>query len=200
MNHDQTAPGATSSGGGLSQAKPPLLGDRRAALEFLLDNLVWLMLIVVLAVFSIFIPQFFQIGIFANIVEQSTFVGVMAIGGALGATGYPIPYAEIGIALSVMVLGLAVALRVSLPTLAAMALAGLFAIFHGHAHGTEMPADATAVSYSAGFMLATALLHGAGIAIGLAAGKLADRGGWRVAQAAGGAMALAGIALLANAG
>ena len=83
MNHDQTAPGATSSGGGLSHAKPPLLGDRRAALEFLLDNLVWLMLIVVLAVFSIFIPQFFQIGIFANIVEQSTFVGVMAIGLAI---------------------------------------------------------------------------------------------------------------------
>ena len=130
----------------------------------------------------------------------ATFVGVMAIGGALGATGYPIPYAEIGIALSVMVLGLAVALRVSLPTLAAMALAGLFAIFHGHAHGTEMPADATAVSYAAGFMLATALLHGAGIAIGLVAGRLAEHGGWRVAQAAGGAMALAGIALLANAG
>ena len=83
MNHDQTAPGATSSGGGLSQAKPPLLGNRRAALEFLLDNLVWLMLIVVLTVFSIFIPQFFQIGIFANIVEQSTFVGVMAIGLAI---------------------------------------------------------------------------------------------------------------------
>jgi ribose transport system permease protein len=83
MNHDQTAPGATSSGGGLSPAKPSLLGDRRAALEFLLDNLVWLMLIVVLAVFSIFIPQFFQIGIFANIVEQSTFVGVMAIGLAI---------------------------------------------------------------------------------------------------------------------
>jgi ribose transport system permease protein len=81
MNHDQTAPGATSSGG--PQAKPSLLGDRRAALEFLLDNLVWLMLIVVLAVFSIFIPQFFQIGIFANIVEQSTFVGVMAIGLAI---------------------------------------------------------------------------------------------------------------------
>jgi ribose transport system permease protein len=83
MNHDQTAPGATSSGSGLSQAKPSLLGDRRAALEFLLDNLVWLMLIVVLALFSIFIPQFFQIGIFANIVEQSTFVGVMAIGLAI---------------------------------------------------------------------------------------------------------------------
>ena len=83
MNHDQTAPGATGSGGGLSHAKPSLSRDRRAALEFLLDNLVWLMLIVVLTVFSIFIPQFFQIGIFANIVEQSTFVGVMAIGLAI---------------------------------------------------------------------------------------------------------------------
>ena len=83
MNHDQTAPGAASSGGSLSQTKPSLRSDRRAALEFLLDNLVWLMLIVVLAVFSIFIPQFFQIGIFANIVEQSTFVGVMAIGLAI---------------------------------------------------------------------------------------------------------------------
>jgi ribose transport system permease protein len=83
MNHDHTAPGATGSGGGLSQAKPSLSRDRRAALEFLLDNLVWLMLIVVLTVFSIFIPQFFQIGIFANIVEQSTFVGVMAIGLAI---------------------------------------------------------------------------------------------------------------------
>ena len=83
MNHDHTAPGATGSGGALSQAKPSLSRDRRAALEFLLDNLVWLMLVVVLAVFSIFIPNFFQIGIFANIVEQSTFVGVMAIGLAI---------------------------------------------------------------------------------------------------------------------
>ncbi len=130
----------------------------------------------------------------------ATFVGVMAIGGALGATGYPLPYVETGIALSVIVLGLAVALRVSLPTLGAMALAGLFAIFHGHTHGAEMPLGVSGVTYAAGFMLATALLHGAGIAIGLVAGRLAEHGGWRVAQAAGGAMALAGIALLANAG
>ena len=129
----------------------------------------------------------------------ATFVGVMAVGGALGATGYPLPYTEIGIALSVIVLGLAVALRASLPTLAAMALAGSFAIFHGHAHGAEMPADAAAVSYAAGFMLATALLHGAGIAVGLAAGRLSAHGGWRVAQVAGGAMALAGVVLLAGA-
>jgi urease accessory protein len=129
----------------------------------------------------------------------ATFVGVMALGGALGAAGYPLPHVETGIALSVIVLGLAVALRANLPTLAAMALAGLFAIFHGHAHGAEMPADAAAVSYSAGFMLATALLHGAGIAIGLAAGRLAERGS-RAIRLAGGAVALAGVVILAGAG
>ncbi|HKS65186.1 MAG TPA: HupE/UreJ family protein, partial [Xanthobacteraceae bacterium] len=128
----------------------------------------------------------------------ATFVGVMAIGGALGAAGYPLPYTEIGIALSVIVPGLAVALRASLPTSAAMAMAGLFAIFHGHAHGAEMPAEAAALSYASGFMLATALLHGAGIAIGLVAGRLADRDA-RAIQMAGGAMAIAGVVLLAAA-
>ena len=129
----------------------------------------------------------------------ATFVGMMAIGGALGTAGYPLPYTEIGIAFSVIVLGLAVALRASLPTSAAMAMAGLFAIFHGHAHGAEMPAEAAALSYAAGFMLATALLHGAGIAIGLAAGRLAERGA-RAMQMAGGAMALAGVVILVGAG
>ena len=129
----------------------------------------------------------------------ATFVGVMALGGALGAAGYPLPYAEIGIALSVIVLGLAVAVRISLPTVAAMTLVGVFAVFHGHAHGTEMPQDASVYAYAAGFMLATALLHGAGIAIGLAAGRLAERGA-RAIQMAGGAMALAGVVILMGAG
>ena len=69
----------------------------------------------------------------------ATFVGAMALGGALGMAGLALPYGEIGIALSVIALGLAVALRISLPVLIATALAGLFAIFHGHAHGAEMP-------------------------------------------------------------
>jgi len=116
----------------------------------------------------------------------ATFVGAMAMGGAFGAAGVTLPYTEAGIALSVIVLGLAVALR----------LAGVFAIFHGHAHGAEMPQDASGTAYAAGFMVATALLHGAGIAIGVAAGRL----GWRIAQAAGGAMAAAGVVLLASAG
>jgi urease accessory protein len=128
-----------------------------------------------------------------------TFIGMMALGGAMGASGIVDPFVEAGIAMSVIVLGLAVALRVNLPTVIAIALVGLFAILHGHAHGAEMPQDVSGYAYAAGFLLATALLHGAGIALGLLAGMLATRGGWRVAQAAGGAMALAGVAILAGA-
>jgi urease accessory protein len=128
----------------------------------------------------------------------TSFVGVMAIGGALGMAGVALPYAELAIALSVVVLGLAIALRLSLPTLAAMTLVGAFAIFHGYAHGAQMPADAAGLGYAAGFVLATALLHGAGVAFGLSASRLADDR-WRVAQLSGGAIALAGIALLASA-
>jgi len=129
----------------------------------------------------------------------ASFVAMMVVGGALGMAGIALPYTEAAIALSVIVLGLAVALRLSVPTLAAMALVGAFAIFHGHAHGVEMPQAASGYAFAAGFVLATALLHGAGIALGLAAGRLADRGGWRAAQLAGGAMALAGVALLTSA-
>ena len=126
----------------------------------------------------------------------ATFVTVMALGGAFRAAGYALPYPEIGIALSVEVLGVAVALRVSLPALAAMTLAGMFAVFHGHAHGAEMPQNLTGYEYAAGFLGATVLLHGAGIALGLGTGKLGELGGRRVTQAAGGAMALAGLVLL----
>ena len=124
----------------------------------------------------------------------AAFLGAMAAGGALGTMGYGLPYTEIGIAVSVIVLGLAVAFRISLPTLAAMALAGLFAIFHGYAHGAEMPQTISGYEYAAGFLLATALLHGAGIALGI----ILERTRWRIVQAAGGAMALAGIVLLAS--
>ena len=124
-----------------------------------------------------------------------TFVGVTALGGAVGAAGYPLPFVEIGIALSVLVLGLTVALHINLPTLAAMALVGFFAIFHGHAHGAEMPPDASGTAYAVGFMLATALLHCTGVAFGLV-GARRQVGGWRVARTAGAAMTLAGVAML----
>ncbi len=89
----------------------------------------------------------------------SAFVAMMAVGGFLGISGVELPFVEIGIAASVIVLGAAVALDFNLPTAAAMALVGFFALFHGHAHGAEMPETANGLTYGIGFMLATALLH-----------------------------------------
>jgi urease accessory protein len=103
----------------------------------------------------------------------ATFVLVMALAGALGLAGVPLPGVEIGIAASVLVLGAVVALRLKPPVAIAMGLVALFAIFHGHVHGSEMPLDAAAAVYAAGFLAATALLHLAGIALGIASGWLA---------------------------
>jgi len=125
-----------------------------------------------------------------------TFVSVMAAGGALGIAGIGIPFVEAGIAISVIVLGAAVALRWKWPVTAAMALVGLFAIFHGHAHGAEMPVDASGFEYGIGFMLATALLHVVGIGIGLGVAKLGQKHAPRLVQVSGGAMALAGVGIL----
>jgi urease accessory protein len=126
----------------------------------------------------------------------ATFVTIMAFGGFLGIQHVGLPYAEIGIALSVVILGLVVTTQVHWPIAAAMALAGVFAVFHGHAHGAEMPLGASGASYAAGFIIATALLHAAGIAIGLQSIDTLYR--HRAAQVGGGAMILVGIALLAG--
>jgi len=126
----------------------------------------------------------------------ATFVAAMALGGALGMAGVALPFVETAIALSVVVFGLAVALRMSVPVLGAMALVGFFAIFHGHAHGAEMPVDASGARYAAGFLAATALLHCAGILLGLTIARLGAFAGRRAVQVAGGAMALAGVAIL----
>lgn len=127
----------------------------------------------------------------------AAFVVVMAFGGALGIYGVQVPFVEAGIAGSVIVLGLAVALRWKPPVAAAMALVGLFAVFHGHAHGAEMPLDASGASYAAGFLLATALLHLAGIALGFGIGLIGRRS-HLAARAGGGAMAIAGVAMLSG--
>jgi urease accessory protein len=127
----------------------------------------------------------------------AAFVAMMAVGGFIGVQGMHLPLVETGIAVSVIVLGLAIAFRWKLPVAAASALVGLFAIFHGHAHGGEMPADASGVTYALGFMLATASLHVMGIALGAAAGRVGARCQLAL-QAGGGAMALAGVALLSG--
>ena len=91
---------------------------------------------------------------------------VMAFGGALGVAGVHIPYIETGIALSGLILGLAVAFAVRPPLWVASILVGAFAIFHGHAHGTELPNAANPLIYSVGFVIGTGLLHLAGILFG----------------------------------
>jgi urease accessory protein len=127
----------------------------------------------------------------------TAFVAMMAVGGLAGMERIQLPFVETGIALSVVVLGLAVALQWKLPVAAASALVGLFAIFHGHAHGSEMPVDASGLAYAVGFMLATASLHVTGIGLGLAVCRIGARS--RLAlQASGCAMALAGAALLSG--
>ena len=118
---------------------------------------------------------------------------VMAFGGALGVAGVPVPAVETGIAASAVVLGAMVAFAVRPPLWVAAVIVGTFAIFHGHAHGTELPAAAHPLAYSIGFVLATGLLHLIGIAFGLLARWPAGR---LAVQAGGGAIALAGAGFL----
>jgi urease accessory protein len=92
---------------------------------------------------------------------------VMALGGVLGIAGVPLPFVEVGIAASAIVLGLMVLLRVRPALWVAALLVGGFAVFHGYAHGSELPHAANPVTYSAGFVIATGLLHLAGIAFGM---------------------------------
>jgi urease accessory protein len=121
---------------------------------------------------------------------------VMAFGGALGVLGVPLPGVEVGIAASAVVLGAMVALAVKPPLWVAAVIVGAFAIFHGHAHGTELPDAASPVAYSLGFVIATGLLHAAGIGIALVTRW--PRGA-AVVRACGGAIAAIGVFFLARA-
>jgi urease accessory protein len=109
-----------------------------------------------------------------------TFPMVMSMGAMLGLLGIPLPGIEIGIALSAVLLGAMILGEVRPKMIIAAALVGFFAVFHGHAHGTELPAGQSGLLYSMGFVIATGCLHGSGIALGLIhrwpAGKLALRG------------------------
>lgn len=118
---------------------------------------------------------------------------VMTLGAVAGIVGLPLPMVETGIASSAVVLGLLVMLAARPPLWAAAAIVGIFAVFHGYAHGTELPDTANAFAFAVGFVLATGILHLAGIAFGLLvrwpAGRIAVRG-------AGGVIGLAGLSFL----
>lgn len=122
-----------------------------------------------------------------------TFPLVMAFGGFLALVGVPLPGVELGIAASALLLGGLVAAQSRPPLWLAAAVVGLSALFHGHAHGTELPAGHSGLAYSAGFVMATGGLHAAGVAIGLV-----HRWHWGQAalRAAGAAIGAAGVHFL----
>jgi len=105
---------------------------------------------------------------------------VMALGGALGVMGVPVPAVETGIALSGVILGLLIVFAVRAPIWVAAVIVGAFAIFHGHAHGTEMHDGYSAYGYAVGFVIGTGLLHMVGIGFGFltqsSVGTMAVRG------------------------
>jgi len=122
------------------------------------------------------------------------FMVAMVLAGTVGSVGVGLPLVEFGIAGSVAALGLAIAARIRPPLAIAAVLTALFAIFHGHAHGTEMPAATSGLAYAAGFVLATGLLHAAGLGLGLASGKVLRSP--LALRAAGGCIAALGVFLL----
>lgn len=127
----------------------------------------------------------------------SAFVGTMILGGLLGYYGWPLPMVEAGIGLSVVAMSMAIALGVRLPTVAAMALVGIFALFHGHAHGNEGAGLGIAfLPYAAGFVAATGLLHVSGIALGTGFDRLGVTLSNVLNKVAGGIGLIAGISLL----
>ncbi|TMH31480.1 MAG: HupE/UreJ family protein [Betaproteobacteria bacterium] len=134
-----------------------------------------------------------QLGVPAIWLLPVTFPIVMALGGFLGLLGIPLPGVEIGIAASALLLGVAVMTERKPPLYAAAALVAFFAIFHGHAHGIELPPGQSGLLYSLGFVVATGCLHAIGIAIGAIhrwpAGQVALR-------LAGGGVGIAGVFFL----
>lgn len=124
-------------------------------------------------------------------IVPSAFVGVMTLGFLLALAGVALPFVEPAILASVIALGLLVAMAVHLPIAAGAAIVGLFALFHGHAHGGEL-GSAGALQFGLGFVVATTLLHVAGIALGLGVSRFAPN----LTRMLGGLTALAGLSLV----
>lgn len=128
-------------------------------------------------------------------VWPAVFIGVMLAGAGLGVAHVPLPFVEQGILASVLVLGLLVALAVDLPVAAGAAIIGVFALLHGHAHGTEVAGGVGGLEFMLGFVLSTAGLHAIGLAAGLLLASLRMR---PLVRAAGVACVVVGMALMAG--
>jgi urease accessory protein len=122
------------------------------------------------------------------------FVGFMVVGGLLAVSGISMPLVEPGILGSVLLFGLLIATAARVPTVVGMAIVGLFALFHGHAHGTELPEAANPAAYALGFVMATSFLHAVGLGLALMIGRIAPK---PVLRVIGGGIAAAGVAMVA---
>jgi urease accessory protein len=121
------------------------------------------------------------------------FVGVMVFGGILGMTGVTMPFVEQGILISDLVLGATVLFAARLPLAVSISMVGVLAIFHGYAHGAEMPNGVSGLEYAAGFVCSTALLHFVGLGSALLIKKLGQD---RLVQVAGAGVLMGGLFLL----
>jgi urease accessory protein len=122
------------------------------------------------------------------------FVAMMVVGGVLGMTGVAMPFVEVVIALSVLVLGGVLALGWTPPVALAIAAAGIFAVFHGHSHGTEMPYGLSVLGYGSGFVVATLVLQATGLLLGFDLRQI--KGGALALRFAGGSAAAVGVLML----
>jgi urease accessory protein len=144
---------------GIASAHPGHGGSLTAGLSHPLSGLDHLLAMLAVGAWA------FQMGGRALWLVPASFIGLMTLAGAVGMAGIGLPYVEAGIATSVLVLGLLIAFAVKIQPAAAAALVALFAVFHGHAHGIEMPALGTAWQYAIGFIVATGALHGLGLVL-----------------------------------
>jgi urease accessory protein len=155
-----------------------------------LDHLLAMMLVGLLAC---------QLGGRARWLLPASFITVMVLAGIVGMQGWDAPFIEAGIALSIVGLGMMVATGRQMRTAVSVSAVAFFALFHGYAHGAEMPETAGGLGYAAGFVLATALLHAAGFGIGMAIARVRTAGASKIARALGGLAAMAGAGFLTGA-
>lgn len=127
-----------------------------------------------------------------------TFVGAMALGGVIAFAGGRVDSSiiEHGIVASVLVLGVMIALGARLPMPLVTGIVAIAALFHGHAHGTELPESASAFTYATGFLVATAALHAVGVAIGVGVARTPQNASLTVARLSGAAIVACGAAML----
>lgn len=174
----------------LAHADPSLAGGFFAGFEHPLSGPDHLLAMIAVGIWGAFLgrPLVFALPVI--------FPTIMAFGGALGMIGVPFPPVEIGIALSVLALGAAIAAAWRAPVWLAVTMVALFGLFHGYAHGVELPSIADPIAYSLGFVLATGMLHILGIGIGLVHAR---PGGVLITRVLGGLIAASGVYFLMRA-